>query len=115
MLNMFWVGVLAGVLIGDFAFEWLKIITAIAAFLLSGILVRAEHERAVHVRPHGHGHAQQTTHLHVVLSPWLIAIAAVLFAGFSWHYARKRGLQHLAQAELNTRWTNVKKVSSWGW
>jgi hypothetical protein len=64
------------------------------------------------VRRHGHVAGR----LVAVPSPsWLIAAGGVFFGLWAWHYARKRGLQHLGAAELNSRWTNVRDVSKWGW
>lgn len=98
MLNMFWVGVLAGMAVSAFAPDWVKAITAVAAAVFSRLLVR--------VSPH---------HLQFVAPPWLIALSGVAFGVWSWHYARKRGLQHLGKAELNTRWKAVRGISKWGW
>jgi hypothetical protein len=99
-MNMLWIGVLAGMIVcvGP---EWLKILTFVVAVLFSGLLV--------HLPVHGHGH------LHATANPWVLAIGGVGFGVWSWHYARKRGLQHLGAAELNTRWTNVRRMSKWGW
>jgi hypothetical protein len=97
-MNEVWIGVLAGILVGEFAPEWMKIITFIASLLLSGLLIRF----------HPSGHA------HLMASPGVIAIAGVIFGIWSWHYARKRGLQHLGKSELATRWERVREESKWG-
>jgi hypothetical protein len=99
-MNMLWIGVLAGMIVCAGP-EWLKILTFVVAVLFSGLLV--------HLPVHGHGHP------HATANPWVLAIGGVGFGVWSWHYARKRGLQHLGAAELNTRWTNVRKMSKWGW
>ena len=98
MINTLWVAVLVGVLIGAFAPEWIKFSAAVVAVVLSGLLVR--------VTAH---------HARFVVSPWLIAVSGVVFGLWSWHYARRRGLQHLGEFELRNRWTNARTISSWGW
>jgi hypothetical protein len=103
-MNTLWVGVLVGVFVGAFAYEWVKLATVIVAFIFSGLFMRLERLRG-----------QRFSHLHFMLPPSAIAIVAVLIALFSWHYARKRGLQHLGQHELRTRWNNVRGISKWGW
>ena len=111
-VNMFWIGVLAGMLVCAGP-GWLKALTFVTAIVFSGLLVRLTTGHGLHLPGHGqeHGHV----HLHATANPWLIAILAVLFGVWSWHYARKRGLAHLGAAELNTRWTNARKISKWGW
>jgi hypothetical protein len=99
-MNMLWVGVLAGMVVCAGP-GWLKAITFITAVVFSGLLMR--------LPAHGHGH------FHMTASPWLLAIGGVGFGVWSWHYARKRGLEHLGAYELRTRWTNARKISKWGW
>jgi hypothetical protein len=102
-----------------------KAIAAGAAIVLSGALLRVTRitRQPVHVRvavpAHGHVRVahlavQPATHFHFSVVPWL-AVAAVVFGIWSWHAARRRGLQHLGAAELRARWTNFRSVSKWGW
>jgi hypothetical protein len=100
-MNMFWTGVLLAMVASAFAPGWVKGIIFVVALMLSGVLVRLQ--------------AHAPHHLHAVMSPWLIAVAGVGFGIFAWHYARVRGLAQLGTAELRTRWTNVRRVSRWGW
>jgi Na+-translocating ferredoxin:NAD+ oxidoreductase RnfD subunit len=97
-MNMFWTGVLAGVVVSAIAPGWVKGITAVAAVVLSGLLSRLH----------------QGGHFHLTMSPALIGVAGVAFGLWSWHYARKRGLRHLADSELRTRWERVRDESKWG-
>jgi len=99
-MHVFWLGVLAGMAVAVVAPGWLKAITAGVAVLLSGLLVN--------LPTHGHDH------FHAKVSPWLIAVGGVGFGLWAWHYARKRGLLHLGQSELNTRWERVREESKWG-
>jgi hypothetical protein len=95
---MFWTGVLAGMVVSAFAPGWVKGIVTVAAVLLSGLLAR--------FHPRGH--------VHLTVSPLLIGAAGVVFGLWSWHYARKRGLQHLGESEARTRWERVREESKWG-
>lgn len=103
MFNLLWVGVLIGVLLGTFALEWLKI----AVFVIALVFSDLAHGASSNVRDVGN--------LHFAVPPWLIGIGGVAFGLWAWHHARRRGLQHLGQAEFRTRWTNVRGISKWGW
>ena len=106
MSNALWVGILVGVPIGAFAPQWVKIPVFLIALLLSGLIHGASHN--VH-------NATNLHNVHFAVPPWLIGLAGVAFGLWAWHYARKRGLQHLGQAELRTRWAAVRGSSRWGW
>jgi len=97
-MNMFWTGMLAGLVLSAIAPGWVKGITTIAAVVLSGLLSRFH----------------QGGHVHLSVSPALLGVGGVIFGLWSWHYARKRGLQHLADSELKTRWERVREESKWG-
>jgi hypothetical protein len=101
ILNMFWAGILAGMIVSAFAPGWVKGLITVVAALLSRLVMR------VNPRP--------PHQLQFVVHPYLIALAGVVFGVWSWHYARKRGLQHLGATELQSRWTAVKGISKWGW
>lgn len=103
MSNALWVGLLIGILAGVFAPVWVKFGIFLVALLASGLVTKASH--SVHS---AHG-------AHLAMPPWLIGVAGLAFGLCSWHFARKRGLQHLGQAELRTRWRNVRGISKWGW
>jgi hypothetical protein len=69
-----------------------------------------------------HGHDEDTAAVtlqsdqgELEVRRWLIGLIGVGFGLWAWHYARKRGLQHLGQSELKTRWNNVRGISRWGW
>lgn len=100
---MFWLGILAGMVVAAFAPGWMKAIVFIAAVVFSGLLVRIP------------AHPQGIAHLHLTVPPLVIVIGSLAFGAFAWHYARLRGLQHLGSAELRTRWANVRNISKWGW
>lgn len=102
-MHMLCIGVLLGMLVTGFAPSWVKALVFVAAVLFSGLLVT--------LSAHSHGHV--STHMHV--SPLLIALGGVAFGVWSWHYARWRGLQHLAIAEARNRWALARGVSKWGW
>jgi hypothetical protein len=104
MPNAFWIGILIGVPVGAFAPGWLKPIVFVIALLLSDL---------VYTSSRNIQHNIQHTHFAVPL--WLIGLIGVGFGLWAWHYARKRGLQQLGKAELNTRWNNVRGISRWGW
>jgi hypothetical protein len=59
--------------------------------------------------------ASHSVHVHSAMFPWLIGVAGLAFGLWSWHFARKRGLQHLGEHELRTRWKHVRGISTWGW
>jgi len=101
MSNALWLGILIGVPVGAFAPGWLKPIVWVVALVLSDL---------VHTQ-----NVQNVQGLHFAIPPWLIGLLGVLFGLWSWHYARKRGLQHLGQAELRTRWAAARGISKWGW
>ena len=106
MYNALWVGILIGVPLGTFAPEWLKIIVFVIALVLSDLINGIS----------GNVHNVANLHnVHFAVPPWLIGIIGVAFGLWAWHYARMRGLQHLGQAELRNRWTNVRGISRWGW
>lgn len=100
MSNALWIGVLIGVLVGAFASEWVKIGAFVVALVFSDLVQKASHG------VHG---------VHTAIPPWMIGVGGVIFGLMSWHFGRKRGLQHLGQAELRTRWRNVRRISKWGW
>lgn len=104
--NALWIGMLVGVLVGNFAPGWVKIGAFLVAVVGSDLVQKASH------RVHG---APNLNSVHFALPPWLIGAAGVAFGLWAFHFARKRGLQHLGQAELRNRWTNVRRVSKWGW
>jgi hypothetical protein len=109
MSNALWLGIVVGVLVGTFAPEWVRILVFVIAGLLSDLAYQAS--KGIH-----NIHNIRSIHnVHSALPSWLIVIAAVVFALWAWHYARRRGLQHLGRAELNTRWTAVRGISRWGW
>jgi hypothetical protein len=100
MSNALWVGLLVGVPVGAFAPGWAKIVVFLIALLFSDLVGGVSHN--IH-------------NIHFVVPLWLIGVGGVAFGLWSWHYARKRGLQHLGQAELRNRWTTVRGTSKWGW
>ncbi len=106
MSNALWLGILVGVPLGAFAPEWVKIVVFVIALLLSDLLHEATHN--VHNVANLHN-------AHFAVPPWLIGVIGLGFGLWAWHYARKRGLQNLGKAELNTRWNNVRGISRWGW
>ena len=97
-MNMFWVGVLAGMVVSAIAPGWVKAIVTVVAVMFSGLLMRF-HQRG---------------HVHLTVSPYLIGIAGVVFGLWAWHYARLRGLKHLGESEMRTRWDRVRDESRWG-
>jgi len=106
MSNALWLGVLAGVVLGSFAPEWVRIVVFIIALLLSDLTHEAS--RNVYNVTNFHNY-------HFEVPPLLIGLAGLAFGLWAWHYARRRGLQHLGEYELRTRWTNVRGSSKWGW
>ncbi len=106
MSNALWVGILVGVPVGTFAPEWARIVIFLIALLLSDLIHGASHN--VHNVANLHN-------VHFAVPPWLIGLVGLAFGLWAWHYARRRGLQHLGQAELRTRWTAVRGTSRWGW
>ena len=100
MSNALWIGVLVGVPVGAFAPEWAKIVLFLIALIFSDLI---------------HGVFHNVHNVHFAVPLWLIGVVGVAFGLWSWHYARRRGLQHLGQAELRTRWTAVRGTSRWGW
>ena len=103
MSNALWLGVLAGVALGSFAPEWVRIVVFVIALLLSEV------ERGA-----SHG-VSNLGHIHFVWPPWLVGVIGVVIGLLALHYARRRGLAHLGQSELRGRWTNVRGISKWGW
>jgi hypothetical protein len=103
MSHTLWVGVLIGVPVGTFAPQWIKIVVFVIALLLSEV------ERGA---SHGVGNLG---HVHFVWPPWLVGVIGVVIGLLALHYARRRGLAHLGQSELRSRWTNVRGISKWGW
>jgi hypothetical protein len=114
MVYLGW-GILLGMAVIYFPFPgWVRLITLVAGIVLSRLLFRWP----FHGHAKVHGHALPGVHVHAAglgKYPVLIAIIAVVFAIWAWHYARKRGLIHLAAANLNTQWATVRSVSKWGW
>lgn len=88
---------------------WVKFGVFLVALLTSGLVTKASH--SVHS---AHG-IHNVVDVHPSMSPWLIGVAGLAFGLYSWHFARKRGLQHLSEAELSARWRNVRGISKWGW
>jgi len=109
MSNALWVGLLIRILAGAFAPVWVKFGVFLVALLASGLVMKAS--RSVHS---AHG-VYNVIGVHPVMPPWLIGVFGLAFGLWSWHYARKRGLQHLSQHELRTRWRNARRISKWGW
>ena len=103
MLKTLCICLLVGILVGAFAPEWAKIGVFLVALVGSDLVQKASHS------VHG------VKGLHSAMPPWLIGVAGLAFGLWSWHFARKRGLDHLGKAELRTRWTNVRRISKWGW
>jgi hypothetical protein len=103
MSHALWVGVLIGVPVGAFAPQWVKIVVFLIVLLLSEVVRGASH---------GVGNL---SHVHFVWPPWLIGVIGVVIGLSAFHYARRRGLAHLGQAELRSRWTTVRGISRWGW
>jgi hypothetical protein len=106
MPNLLWVGLLIGVPVGAFAPGWVKPIVFVVALVLSDL---------VHTISHNGQNAHFGQNVHFAVSPALIGAIGVGFGLWAWHYARKRGLGHLGQAELNNRWNNTRGISRWGW
>lgn len=100
MSHWLWIGIMVGVLVGTFLPELVRIVLFFIALLLSDLV---------------HGVSHDVSHIHAVLPLWLLGIGGVAFGFWAWHYARKRGLGHLGQAELSARWGNARKISKWGW
>ena len=109
MLNTLCICLLVGILVGAFAPEWAKIGVFLVALVGSDLVQKASH--SVHS---AHG-VHNVNGLDSAMSPWLIGVAGLAFGLWSWHFARKRGLDHLGKAELRTRWANVRRISKWGW
>jgi hypothetical protein len=100
MYNLLWVGLLIGVPVGAFAPGWVKPIVFVIALVLSDLVRTTSHNgRSVHF----------------AVSPVLIGAIGVGFGLWALHWARRRGLQQLGRAELNTRWNAVRGISRWGW
>lgn len=106
MSTELWVGILVGVLVGAFAPGWAKLLLFLGALLFSDLALNAVH---------GAHNVHSVYNIHSRVPPWFIGVAGVAFALWALHYARKRGLQHLGEAELRTRWTAVRGISRWGW
>ncbi len=106
MYNALWIGVLLGVLVGAFAPGWVKPIVFVVALIFSDL---------VHAASRNVQNAANLHNVHFAVPLWLVGIAGLAFGLFAWHYARKRGLQHLGAAELRTRWAAVRGTSKWGW
>jgi hypothetical protein len=109
MFNALWFGILVGVVLGNFAPEWVKIVAFVIALVLSDL--KYEVSRNVHKVTNFHS----VHNVHFTVPPELIGLVGVGFGLWAWHYARKRGLQHLGEAELRTRWSNARASSKWGW
>jgi len=107
--HLLWYGVMAGMVVATVAAVWLKLVVFGSALVLSDVLT--------YVLPKAHAlsHEHQHHRFHVPGAPWLIALAALAFAAYAWHHARKRGLIQLAASEAETRWARVRSVSKWGW
>lgn len=103
MFTTICLGIWIGVLVGTFLPEWIRIVVFLITFWLSDLVHSASHDVS-------YFHS-----LHYAVPPWLIGIVGVLVGMWAWHSARRRGLAHLGQSELNTRWTNVRRISKWGW
>ena len=106
MSNALWIGLLIGVPVGTFAPEWVKIPVFVIALVLSDLI----HGTSQNVR-----NVTGVHNVHFAVPPALIGIAGVAFGLWAWHYARRRGLQHLGQTELRNRWTAARASSKWGW
>lgn len=102
-MKIFWFGVLAGMAVIVIMPLWVKIAAFITAVVFSGLVMR--------LRTLPHHHLQ----FHPTVPGWLWAVGGVGFGLWAWHYARKRGLQHLGEQELRNRWTIVRGISKWGW
>jgi len=98
--NSLWFGILIGILVGTFAPGGVKIVVFIIMILLSDVV---------------HGTSHDFHNIHFVVPPWLIGLAGLIFGLWAFHFARRRGLQHLGQAELQNRWTSARGISKWGW
>jgi hypothetical protein len=109
MSNALWFGILVGVLVGTFAPEWARIVVFLIALVLSDLAYQAS--KGIHNIRNVHN----VHNVHFVVSPELIGVVGIVVGLWAWHYARRRGLQHLGRAELNTRWTAVRGISRWGW
>jgi hypothetical protein len=108
MSNALWLGILVGLAIGVFAPEWAKIVVFLFALLFSDLVQTVLH------RVHS-AHGTSVRSAHFAVPPELIGAAGLVLGLWAWHYARKRGLQHLGRAELRSRWTAVRGISRWGW
>lgn len=120
MSHALWVGLLIGIPVGTFAPEWAKIGGFVIALLLSDLVQKVVHSVTAHSasvhRIHSVGlHSASVQSAHFALPPWFIGALGLAFGIWSWHFARKRGLQHLGRAELRTRWTAARGISKWGW
>jgi hypothetical protein len=102
MSTTLWLGIWIGVLIGTFGTGLIRL----GAFVIALLLWE------VHSVTHAVG---DVGHLRFTMPPVLIGIIGVVVGLLMFHFARKRGLAHLGAAELSTRWTNVRKISKWGW
>lgn len=100
MSHALWVGILIGVPVGAFAPQWIKIAVFLIVLLLSEVV---------------HGVSHGVSSIHFVWPPWLIGVIGVAIGLLALHFARRRGLEHLGQAELRNRWNTVRGISRWGW
>lgn len=103
MSHELWVGVLIGIPVGAFAPQWIKFAAFAIMLLLSEVVRGASH--GVH----------NLGQVHFVWPPWLVGVIGMAIGLWAWHYARRRGLEHLGQAELRGRWNTVRGISKWGW
>jgi len=102
MSTWLWAGIMLGIIVGSWFPSWLRPVIFVLALVLWDV------HRVTNV-------VGGASHLHYTMSPVVIGVIGVIVALFALHLGRKRGLGHLGQAELGTRWTNVRKISKWGW
>lgn len=91
--HVFWIGVLFALVFSYILPAWLTGILFIVALFASGVLLSLSH------------------HAHSASAPYIIVGLIALVVGL--YFGRIRGLRHLGEAELRTRWRNVKGVSRW--
>jgi UPF0716 family protein affecting phage T7 exclusion len=91
--HMFWIGVLFALIFSYILPGWLTGILFFVALIASGVLLSLGH------------HANSSA------VPYIIVGLITLVVGL--YFGRIRGLRHLGEAELRTRWRNVRGVSRW--